>query len=109
MPDATPIVQFVPLDWIWTGLFVALMIACGAIFYRLGKRSEADFFLAGRGLPWWLPATSVYATHTATDTPMWITGVIYAHGLRGALQRCVSCLPDVSLRAPRPVLPCAWP
>jgi Na+/proline symporter len=71
------------LDWIWTGLFLALMIVCGVIFYRLGKRSEADFFLAGRGLPWWLPATSVYATHTATDTPMWITGIIYRWGLRG--------------------------
>jgi Na+/proline symporter len=76
-------VQFVALDWIWTGLFVLLMIACGAVFYRLGKRSEADFFLAGRGLPWWLPATSVYATHTATDTPMWITGTIYRWGMRG--------------------------
>ncbi|PIE76097.1 hypothetical protein CSA17_04010, partial [bacterium DOLJORAL78_65_58] len=37
----------------------------------------------GRGLPWWLPASSVFSTHTATDTPMWITGVIYTHGLRG--------------------------
>jgi hypothetical protein len=25
----------------------------------------------------------VFSTHTATDTPIWITGVIYAHGLRG--------------------------
>ncbi len=53
------------------------------LFYRLGKRSQSDFFLAGRGLPWWLPASSVYATHTATDTPMWITGTIYTHGLAG--------------------------
>ena len=83
MPNPTSIVQLVPLDWIWTGLFIALMILCGVIFYRLGKRSEADFFLAGRGLPWWLPATSVYATHTATDTPMWITGTIYKWGMRG--------------------------
>jgi Na+/proline symporter len=52
-------------------------------FYRLARRSESDFFLAGRGLPWWLPASSVFSTHTATDTPMWITGVIYQHGLRG--------------------------
>ncbi len=74
---------FLPLDWIWTFLFIALMVACGVIFYKLGKRSEADFFLAGRGLPWWLPATSVYATHTATDTPMWIGGTIYHWGMRG--------------------------
>ena len=83
MADGASVVQFVTLDWIWTGLFIGLMILCGVVFYRLGKRSEADFFLAGRGLPWWLPATSVYATHTATDTPMWIAGTIYRWGLRG--------------------------
>ncbi len=76
-------VKLTTLDWTWTILFILLMIVCGVIFYRLGKRSESDFFLAGRGLPWWLPATSVYATHTATDTPMWITGTIYKWGMRG--------------------------
>ncbi|MFH1940462.1 MAG: sodium:solute symporter family protein [bacterium] len=76
-------VQFALLDWIWMFLFLFLMIGCGVLFYRLGKRSESDFFLAGRGLPWWLPATSVYATHTATDTPMWVTGVIYRYGFSG--------------------------
>lgn len=77
------LVHFALLDWVWTALFIAMMVVCGIIFYRLGKRSEADFFLAGRGLPWWLPATSVYATHTATDTPMWIGGTIYHWGMRG--------------------------
>ncbi len=76
-------VTFHFLDWFWTGAYLALMIGCGFLFYRLGKRSESDFFIAGRGLPWWLPASSVYATHTATDTPMWIGGVIYKHGMRG--------------------------
>jgi Na+/proline symporter len=76
-------VTFALLDWIWLGLFLVLMVGCGVLFYRLGKRSESDFFLAGRGLPWWLPASSVYATHTATDTPMWVTGVIYRYGLSG--------------------------
>jgi SSS family solute:Na+ symporter len=76
-------VTFTLLDWIWIIVFLLLMIFSGALFYRLGKRSESDFFLAGRGLPWWLPASSVYATHTATDTPMWVSGVIYKYGLRG--------------------------
>ena len=74
---------FTFLDWFWVGLFLLLMLGSGILFYRLGKRSESDFFLAGRGLPWWLPASSVYATHTATDTPMWITGVIYKNGMAG--------------------------
>ena len=76
-------VIFTPLDWFWTIAYLILLIGCGVLFYRLGKRSGADFFLAGRRLPWWLPASSVYATHTATDTPMWVSGVIYMHGLRG--------------------------
>jgi SSS family solute:Na+ symporter len=76
-------VNFAFLDWFWVVAFIALMTVCGILFYKLGKRSMADFFLAGRGLPWWLPATSVYATHTATDTPIWVSGVIYKYGLRG--------------------------
>jgi Na+/proline symporter len=71
------------LDWFWLILFILLMIGGGVLFYHLGKRSESDFFLAGRNLPWWLPASSVYATHTATDTPMWISGVVYKFGFSG--------------------------
>ncbi|MCU0640190.1 MAG: sodium:solute symporter [Candidatus Krumholzibacteria bacterium] len=71
------------LDWFWLVAFIVLMVGSGVRFYRLGKRSESDFFLAGRGLPWWLPASSVYATHTATDTPMWVSGVVYRFGLSG--------------------------
>lgn len=76
-------ISFAFLDWLWLFLFIILMIVCGAIFYRLGKRSQSDFFLAGRGLPWWLPASSVYATHTATDTPIWVAGVVYKYGFAG--------------------------
>ncbi len=76
-------IEFTPLDWFWSGAFLLLMVGGAFFFYKLARRSESDFFLAGRGLPWWLPASSVFSTHTATDTPMWITGVIYAHGLRG--------------------------
>ncbi len=75
--------RFTTLDWIWTGAFLLLMVGGAFFFYRLARRSESDFFLAGRGLPWWLPASSVFSTHTATDTPMWVTGVVYANGLRG--------------------------
>jgi SSS family solute:Na+ symporter len=75
--------SFTTLDWFWAAAFLLLMVGGAFLFYRLGRRSESDFFLAGRGLPWWLPASSVFSTHTATDTPMWITGTIYAHGLRG--------------------------
>lgn len=71
------------LDWFWIVIFIMMTVGIGVLFYRLGKRSQADFFLAGRGLPWWLPASSVYATHTATDTPIWVTGIIYKYGVAG--------------------------
>ena len=76
-------IQFEFLDWLWLILFVLLMVFFGVYFYRMGKRSQSDFFLAGRGLPWWLPASSVYATHTATDTPIWVAGVVYKYGFTG--------------------------
>jgi Na+/proline symporter len=75
--------EFTVVDWCWALAFLLLMVGGAFFFYKLARRSESDFFLAGRGLPWWLPASSVFSTHTATDTPMWITGVVYAHGLRG--------------------------
>ena len=75
--------RFTGLDIFWAVAFLLLMVGGAAFFWRLARRSESDFFLAGRGLPWWLPAASVFSTHTATDTPVWITGVIYANGLRG--------------------------
>lgn len=77
------LIAFTALDWFWTAAFLLLMVGGAFFFYRLARRSESDFFLARRGLPWWLPASSVFSTHTATDTPMWVTGVVYAHGLRG--------------------------
>lgn len=76
-------VQFHILDWFWLTAYLIVMVVSGIIFYRLGQRSESDFFLAGRGLPWWLPAASVFATHTATDSPMWVSGTVYQHGMVG--------------------------
>ena len=73
-------ITFQPLDWLWLALFILLMVFFGFYFYRFGKRSQSDYFLADRGLPWWLPASSVYATHTATDTPIWVAGVVYKYG-----------------------------
>ena len=76
-------ITFQFLDWLWLALFVLLMVFFGFYFYRFGKRSQSDYFLADRGLPWWLPASSVYATHTATDTPIWVAGVVYKYGFAG--------------------------
>jgi Na+/proline symporter len=36
------------LDWLWTAAFLLLMVGGAFFFYRLARRSESDFFLAGR-------------------------------------------------------------
>ena len=51
MAQALGLIAFHALDWFWVGVFTLVMIGCGVIFYRLGKRSEAEFFLAGRRRP----------------------------------------------------------
>ena len=43
-------VQFTWLDWFWLVAFLLAMMFSGTLFYRLGKRSESDFFLADRKL-----------------------------------------------------------
>ena len=60
-------ITFTFFDWLWSSAFLVLMVGGALVFYRLARRSESDFFLAGRKLPWWLPASSVFSTHTATD------------------------------------------
>jgi len=76
-------VPFSLLDWIWVGAFMVWFFSFGFLFTRLASRSQEDFFIAGRNLPWWMPAISVYGTHTATDTPIWMGGTLYRHGARG--------------------------
>ena len=45
-------IDFTALDSTWTLAFLLLMVGGAFFFYRLARRSETDFFLAGRGLPW---------------------------------------------------------
>ena len=71
------------LDLFWIFFYIIFMIVLTLVFYKLAKKGQESFFLANRDLSWWMPAISVYGTHTATDTPVWISGVIYTHGLRG--------------------------
>ncbi len=59
-----------PLDWLIVGLYLAFAIAVGVYFTRKASRSTADFFVAGRSLPWWIAGTSIVATTFSTDTPL---------------------------------------
>ena len=60
-------VNFTVIDWFWVVAYILLMVACGVLFYRLASRSESDFFLAGRGLTWWLIGISIVAANISTE------------------------------------------
>jgi SSS family solute:Na+ symporter len=49
------------LDWLLVIVLNGSIIAYGLYLSR-GVRSSADWFLAGRSLPWWLVGISMYAT-----------------------------------------------
>jgi len=47
--------------------YLAFVVALGAAFAR-GQKSTRDYFLGGRGLPWWAICFSVVATETSALT-----------------------------------------
>jgi len=61
------------------GYFV-IVLGLGACFSKEMK-SQKDFFLAGKKMPWWIAACSLQATDIGTETYIGVTGVVAATGL----------------------------
>ena len=71
------------LDW---AVLAAYFLISFGVAWRLRGRAQAslaDFFVSGRGVPWWIAGTSMVATTFAADTPLAVTGITAAHGLAG--------------------------
>ena len=61
------------------GYFV-IVLGLGAYLTRYVK-SQEDFFLAGKKMPWWIAACSLQATDIGPETYIGVTGVVAATGL----------------------------
>lgn len=70
-------------DWTIIAAYVVVVTAIGFLFRRKASGSVAEFFVAGRNLPWWIAGTSLIATSFAADTPLAITGIVADKGLAG--------------------------
>jgi len=70
-------------DWIVLGVY--FLLSFGVAWYLRGRaqRSLADFFVSGRGVPWWIAGTSMVATTFAVDTPLAVTGLTASFGIAG--------------------------
>ncbi len=69
-------------DWVVIGLFFATTLAIGFYFSRRASSSLSDYFVAGRGMTWWVAGTSMVATSFAADTPLVISGWSRTIGLQ---------------------------
>src|SRR5260370_35698057 len=67
----------------WAAIVGYLLITLFLVLYFRGrscKRTEA-YFVSGRNVSWVLAGTSLLATTFAPDTPLVVTGVVYANGV----------------------------
>ena len=71
------------LDWSFIIGFFIIALAIGVYTSRQAGKSEADFFLGGRTMPWWLLGFSMVATTFSTDTPNLVTNLVRENGVSG--------------------------
>lgn len=68
-----------PVDWTIIILYLVGTAGIGLYFYlKEKKQSNADFFLAGRAIPWWAAGVSLYATGTSAISYIAIPAKAYA-------------------------------
>lgn len=71
------------IDWLIIAAYLVLSLGIGVWYSRRASGSVAEFFAAGRSLPWWIAGTSMVATTFAADTPLAVTGFIRREGIYG--------------------------
>jgi Na+/proline symporter len=75
--------QMAVIDWTIVALFFVTVIGIGIVASRKASGSSEDFFLGGRGMPWWLLGTSMVACTFSCDTPNLVTDIVRSSGVAG--------------------------
>ena len=71
------------LDWAAIAGYLLITLFLGLYFRSRSGKSTEDYFVSGRNVSWWLAGTSMVATTFAADTPLAVTGFVYANGIAG--------------------------
>ena len=71
------------IDWAIIVGFMAVTLAVGLAVTKRAGRSSADFFLAGRDMPWWLLGMSMVATTFSAGTPNFVADIVRQQGVAG--------------------------
>jgi Na+/proline symporter len=71
----------VTLDWFILGTFFLIVLSIGWVASKTAGESSSQFFLGGRGMPWWLLGISMVACTFSADTPNLVTGMVRENGV----------------------------
>ncbi|MDT8400972.1 MAG: sodium:solute symporter family protein [Bacteroidales bacterium] len=69
------------IDWLIVGIFFVIVIGIGWVASKTAGKDTTEFFLGGRGMPWWLLGISMVACTFSADTPNLVTGMVREDGV----------------------------
>ena len=92
-----PLLQTV--DWVVIGIFFVMVIGIGLMAARTAGKNTSEFFLGGRGMPWWLLGVSMVACTFSCDTPNLVTDIVRGDDLFAAthVHRLLQHLPGLAV------------
>src|SRR5689334_10162595 len=62
------------LDWIVIAIYFGLLMGVVWWVMKRGKNEAADYFLAGRNLPWWIIGASIFASNIGSEHIVGLAG-----------------------------------
>lgn len=74
-------ITLAPIDWTILLVFFGIVLSIGYIASKTAGKSTSEFFLGGRGMPWWLLGISMVACTFSADTPNLVTDFVRKDGV----------------------------
>ena len=75
--------QLTTLDWSIIASFFIFSLFIGLWTSRKAGKGFSEYFLSGRGMPWWLLGVSMVATTFSADTPNLVADIVRKNGVAG--------------------------
>lgn len=73
--------KLIGIDWFIVGIFFTIVLGIGWVASKTAGKDTSQFFLGGRGMPWWLLGISMVACTFSADTPNLVTGMVRENGV----------------------------
>ncbi len=73
--------KLVTIDFVILAVFFSIILLIGYLASKKAGKDTTEFFLGGRGMPWWLLGISMVACTFSADTPNLVTGMIREDGV----------------------------